>query len=147
MKGKTVDGVAAGIWPAVKNFQQSLIPARIEHLHLHKHFELAEHVEGLGERGNGLAVCERHRGEVTPPRLRNRPAEHGRVVMDDDLAVDRGVDVELHAVGSPAGRRPEGGQGGLQRDAGGAPMSGDEGLYCWRLSALFRSVQSRSFSM
>ncbi len=69
--------------------------------------------------------------------------------MNDDLAIDRGMDVELHAVGSLAGGRTERGQGVLQRDAGGAPVGNDQGggLHCCRLSAFFGSIQPGSFSM
>src|SRR5205807_4058268 len=67
--------------------------------------------------------------------------------MDDDLTVDRGMDIELHAVRSLAGGRTEGGQGVLQRDAGGAPVGNHQRLHCWRLSAFFGSIQSGSFSM
>ncbi len=45
--------------------------------------------------------------------------------MDDDLTVDRAVDVQLHAIGSLAGGGTEGGQGVLQLDAGGAPVGDD----------------------
>jgi hypothetical protein len=45
--------------------------------------------------------------------------------MDDDLTVDRGMDIQLHAIGSLAGGGTEGGQGVLQLDAGGTPVSDD----------------------
>src|SRR3989442_9588902 len=67
--------------------------------------------------------------------------------MNDDLTVDSGVDIQLPAIGSLAGGGTEGGQGVLQLDAGGAPVSDDQGLHCCRLSAFFGSIQSGSFSM
>ena len=67
--------------------------------------------------------------------------------MDDDLAVERGMDIEFHGVGALASRGTERRQRVLQLDAGGAPVGNDQRLHCCRLSAFFGSIQSGSFSM
>ena len=140
-------GIAARVRAAIENRQKLVVPARIQDFHLDEHVELTKDVERLGERGDGFAVREGHGAEVAPARLRNRQTEDRRIVMDDDLAVDRGVDIELHAVGSLAGGRTERGQGVLQRNAGGAPVGNHQRLHCCRLSAFFGSIQFGSLSI
>src|SRR5439155_25377008 len=92
---EAVHRVPTGVGPAIERPEQPIVPAWVEHLHFDEHLEHAEHLQRLCQGRDQFAIGERHRGQVAPPRLRDRQSEYGGVVMDDDLAVDRRVDVEL----------------------------------------------------
>ena len=69
--------------------------------------------------------------------------------MDENLPIDRGVNVQLDAVGSLASGGAKCGQGVLQLDAGSAPVGDNERSrpHCCRLSAFLGSIQPGSFSI
>ena len=83
----------------VERVEEPIVPARIEDFELDEHLEArSDGIERLRQRGNWLAVRQMEHREIARPRLRDRQAKQGRIVMDDELAIQCIVHVQLDTV-------------------------------------------------
>src|SRR5258705_1540797 len=143
---EAVDGVSGGVRSAVHRLEQARIPAGVETLHFDEHLESRRNGgERLRQGGDRLAVLETQVGDRLRGRLDDVPPVDRLIVMHDQLAVRRGMDVELDAVGTLRCGGPERRQGILELDARCAAVGDDERPHV-RLSAFFAWIQSGSFS-
>jgi len=75
-------------------------------------------------------------------------AAHDLVMVHEQHAIDRGMDVQLDGVGAAGLGRPERGPRVFELVARGAPVRDDErAAHLSRLSAFFPSIQPGSFSI
>ena len=148
VKREAVHRIPLRVGALVERLEQSLIPARVEHLDLDEYLEAGpDRVERLRQGRHRLAVAQPHDVEIARARLGDRDAADAGVVMNDQLAVGRRVNVELDAVRAGRSGGAERGERILQLAAGGAAMRDDERPHCCSLSAFFASIQPGSFSM
>src|SRR6266487_4312173 len=150
---EAVHRAAALVRAALQGGIQHAVELRRERFHFDEHFERqGDRVQRFIEGGDRLAVGQAQRPDVRGRGSRDVPAAHGFVMVDDQGAVLRGVDVELHAVGAPRGRPAEGGERVLQLVPRRPAVRDDQrpgGGHCWlsSVSAFLGSIQSGSFSM
>src|SRR5207245_5362184 len=98
------------------------------------------------------AVAQPQLADLPRREVRNVATRDGLVVMHDEGAVRRGMDVEFHGVGAQRPRRPERGERVLELAGRRAAVRDDERprpplTHLSRLSAFFGSIQPGSFSM
>src|SRR5436190_4833589 len=148
---EAVHRAAALVRTALQGGKQHAVELGRERFHFDEHFERqGNRVQRLIEGGDRLAVGEAQGADFRSRGSRDVPAAHDFVVVDDQGAVLRGVDVELHAVGAPRRRGAEGGERVLQLVPRRAAVRDDQRPgHCWlsSVSAFLGSIQSGSFSM